>query len=151
PAVEGGRYFSLQFIDAYTFNFAYLGSRTSGNGGGTFMLAGPDWKGQKPDGVKSVIRSETEFACVVYRTQLYNTTDIESVKKIQAGYKVQPLSGFLGTAAPPASPKINFLKPITAEQERTSLDFFKELNFILQFCPTNPSEQELMARFSKLG
>src|SRR6476620_2436204 len=31
PEVPKGRYFSLQFIDAYTFNFAYLGSRTSGN------------------------------------------------------------------------------------------------------------------------
>ena len=27
PAIEAGRYYSLQFFDAYTFNFAYVGSR----------------------------------------------------------------------------------------------------------------------------
>src|SRR4029079_14219335 len=31
------------------------------------------------------------------------------------------------------------------------LEFFNILNFILQFCPTDPSETELMARFAKIG
>ena len=57
PAVEKGRYYSLQFIDMYTFNFAYVGSRATGNGAGSYLLAGPKWKGQKPEGIKSVIRS----------------------------------------------------------------------------------------------
>jgi hypothetical protein len=51
--------------------FAYVGSRTTGNGGGRFLLAGPRWKGEKPAGVKSVIRSETDFVLVGYRTQLF--------------------------------------------------------------------------------
>src|SRR3954465_10011657 len=33
PPIEKERYFSIQFIDAYTFNFAYVGSRATGNGG----------------------------------------------------------------------------------------------------------------------
>jgi hypothetical protein len=57
PPIEDGRYFSLQFIDAYTYNFAYVGTRTTGNGGGKFLLAGPGWKGDKPAGVNDVIRS----------------------------------------------------------------------------------------------
>jgi len=61
------------------------------------------------------------------------------VKKVHAGFKVQPLSSFLGQPAPAQAPKIDFLKPISGETQRTSLDFFKELNFILQFCPTHPS------------
>ena len=36
---------------------------------------------------------------MLYRTQLFDPSDIDNVKKIQAGYKVQPLSQFLGTAA----------------------------------------------------
>jgi hypothetical protein len=72
PAIEEERYYSLQFIDMYTFNFAYVGSRATGNDGGSFLLAGPDWKGETPPGVKSVIRAETEFAFVLYRTQLFN-------------------------------------------------------------------------------
>lgn len=41
PEVEAGRYYSLQFVDMYTFNFAYVGSRTTGNVAGNFLLAGP--------------------------------------------------------------------------------------------------------------
>lgn len=151
PAVEKGRYYSLQFIDQYTFNFAYVGSRATGNGAGSYLLAGPNWKGEKPKGIKEVIRSETQFAFVLYRTQLFNPADIDNVKKIQAGYKVQPLSTFLGKPAPAAAPAINFAKPLSPEQERTSPEFFALLNFILQFCPTNPSETALMARFAKIG
>jgi hypothetical protein len=151
PAVEKRRYYSLQFIDMYTFNFAYVGSRATGNGAGSYLLAGPKWKGEKPKGIKSVIRSETEFAFVLYRTQLFNPGDIENVKKIQAGYKAQTLSEFLGKPAPPAQPAVDFMKPLSVEQERASLQFFNVLNFILQYCPTNPIENAIMARFAKIG
>ena len=151
PAIERERYFSAQFIDAYTFNFAYVGSRATGNAGGSFLLAGPRWKGEKPEGIRSIIRSETELAFVIYRTQLFNPEDIENVKRIQAGYQVQTLSQFLGKPAPTAQPKIDFLKPIGAKEERASLEFFRVLNFVLRFCPTHPSEKELIARFGKLG
>ena len=55
--VEKERYYSVQFIDMYTFNFAYVGSRATGNEAGSFLLAGPDWKGETPKGIKAVIRS----------------------------------------------------------------------------------------------
>ena len=150
PAVEEHRYYSLQFIDMYTFNFAYLGSRATGNEAGSYLLAGPGWKGEKPAGVKDVIRSETEFAFVLYRTQLFNATDIENVKKIQAGYKVQSLSSFLDKPPVP-TPPVDFSKPLTAEQQRTSPEFFNILNFVLRFCPTHPAEKELMKRFATIG
>ena len=151
PAVERGRYYSVQFIDMYTFNFAYVGSRATGNGAGSFILAGPYWNGNKPPNVKAVIKSETEFASAIIRTQLFSPADIDNVKKVQAGYKVQALSQFLGKPAPSPAPVINFVKPLAAEEERSSLDFFGELNFILQFCPTNPAEAALRARFAKIG
>src|SRR5262245_36041294 len=53
PAIEKERYFSAQFIDAYTFNFAYVGSRSTGNDGATVLLAGPNWKTEMPRGIKS--------------------------------------------------------------------------------------------------
>jgi hypothetical protein len=151
PAMEKARYFSVQLIDYYTFNFDYIGSRTTGNGGGTFLLAGPSWKGETPKGIDKVFRSETELAFPGYRTQLFNPGDIENVRKVQAGYKVQPLSTFLGQPAPMAAPVIDFIKPLTPAEQRTSPEFFNILNFVLQFCPTNPTETELMTRFAKIG
>ncbi|WP_413991103.1 DUF1254 domain-containing protein [Labrys okinawensis] len=151
PAVEKDRYYSLQFIDMYTFNFAYVGSRATGNNAASYLLAGPNWKGKTPAGIKTVLRSETQLAFVIYRTQLFNPSDIDNVKKIQAGYKVEPLSTFLGKPAPQAPPALNFVKPLSAEEEKTSPAFFNQLNFILQLCPTHPSEKTLMARFAKLN
>ncbi|NVD41037.1 DUF1254 domain-containing protein [Ensifer sp. HO-A22] len=151
PAIEKERYYSLQFIDQYTFNFAYVGSRATGNEAGSYLLAGPNWKGETPAGIKAVIRSETEFAFVLYRTQLFNPDDLDNVKKIQAGYKVEPLSTFLGQPAPAPAPAVDFIAPLSAADEKTSPDFFKVLNFILQFCPTDPSERELMVRFADLN
>ena len=151
PKIDENRYFTVQFIDAYTHNFAYIGSRTTGNDGGNYLIAGPNWQGETPEGVDQVIQSETEFVFAAYRTQLFNPADLDNVKQVQAGYKAQPLSAFLGQPAPDVAPAIDFIKPLTAEEQRTSPEFFNILNFTLQFCPTHPSEQELMARFAKIG
>lgn len=151
PKIDKNRYFTVQLVDAYTHNFAYIGSRATGNDGGSYLIAGPSWKGETPKGIKKVIRSETEFVFGAFRTQLFNPADLDNVKKVQAGYKVQPLSAFLGQPAPKAAPAIDFIKPLTPEAQKTSLEFYNILNFVLQFCPTHPSEKELMARFAKIG
>jgi len=151
PEFEEGRYYSLQFVDMYTFNFAYVGSRSTGNGAGRFLLAGPNWQGEKPEGVREVVRSETDLVFVLYRTQLFGPDDIENVIRIQAGYKVEPLSAFLGRPAPPAAPAIDFRKPLTPAEQKTSPAFFDVLNFLLQFAPINPAETDVRARFARLG
>src|SRR4051812_42701354 len=151
PAVEKERYYSIQLIDAYTHNFGYVGSRTTGNYSGSYLVAGPGWKGEPPRGVKKVIRSETEFVFAIYRTQLFRPDELDKVKKVQEGYQVEPLSAFLGQPAPQPAPAIQFVKPLTAEQQKTSIQFFNVLNFTLSSCPVNPSERELMERFAKIG
>lgn len=140
----------MQFIDAYTYNFAYVGSRATGNGGGKYLLAGPSWHGDKPAGINEVIQSDTEFAFVAYRTQLFSPDDLDNVKKVQAGYQVQPLSAFLNQP-PPATSGVDFVKPLTPDQEKTSLQFFDILNFTLRYAPTKPSEKDLRARFATIG
>lgn len=151
PPIEKDRYYSVQLIDLFTFNFDYLGTRTTGNGGGTFLVAGPDWKGETPKGIDKVLRSECQLGLGVYRTQLFNSGDLENVKKIQDGYKAEPLSAFLGKQAPAAAPAIDWIKPLKAGDARDSLEFLNQLGFLLQFCPTNPSEVDLRARFAKIG
>lgn len=118
PEIEKDRYFSIQLIDLYTHNFAYIGSRTTGNDGGSFLLAGPAWKGDVPEGITKVFRSETELMLAVYRTQLFNPEDLEKVKAIQASYKVEPLSTFLSKPAPEAVPAIDFIEPFSQKELR---------------------------------
>jgi hypothetical protein len=151
PPIARERYWSLQLIDLYTHNFDIPGSRTTGNDGGSFLIAGPNWDGEKPPGITKVIRCETEIASAQFRTQLFNPADLDNVKKIQEQYVVKSLSAFLGQPAPKTVPAIDFPKPLTPVTQKTSLDFYALLNFYLQFCPTHPSEQALMDRFAKIG
>jgi hypothetical protein len=70
------------------------------------------------------------------------------VKKIQAGYKVQPLSAFLGKPAPAAAPAPNWPK-FTDDAFKT--DFASYLDFLLQYCPEVPQEREVRAKFASIG
>jgi hypothetical protein len=151
PPIEQDRYYSLQFIDLYTYNFDYVGSRTTGNGGGKYLLVGPNWKGEQPAGIDRVIRSDTDLALVLYRTQLMGPSDLDNVKKIQDGYQVTPLSVFLNQPPPPPAPAIDFVPPLSRDQEKTSPQFFDILDFALKFAPTVPSEKDLRARFATIG
>ncbi|ORA21165.1 DUF1254 domain-containing protein [Mycobacterium aquaticum] len=150
PPIEAGRYYSLQFVDGYTYDYAYVGSRTTGNGGGKYLLAGPNWKGDKPAGINDVIRSDTDFSLVIYRTQLFDPNDIENVKKIQAGYTVEPLSAFEHKPAATAPP-LDFVAPLTPDEQKTSPKFFQVLNFVLKSAPVLPDEKELRDRFATIG
>jgi hypothetical protein len=97
--------------------------------------------------VKKVFRSETQFGLVIYRTQLLNPADIVNVR-VQAGYKVQPLSAFLHQPAPPASQTPDF-PPFT--EDAFKLDFPKYMNFLLQFCPPVPEDAALRAKSAEAG
>jgi hypothetical protein len=151
PAIEKNRYYSAQFVDQYTYNISYAGTRTTGNGGGKFLIAGPDWNGTTPRGITKVIRFDTQFGLVGIRTQLFGPSDLDNVKNIQAGYAVEPLSSYVKTAAPPAAPAVNWLPALTPAEERTSPQAFNLLAFLLQFCPTRPSEVALLQSFAGIG
>lgn len=151
PPVEKDRYYSLQFVDGYTCNSAYLGSRTTGNDGGVYLLAGPQWRGQEPEGVTEVIKSDTDFVLVIYRTQLRGPDDLANVEKIQAGYIAQPLSTFLKKPAPAPAPAIDWPAPLTPEAQKTSLRFFDLLDSQLAFAPVMSSEKDIRARFASIG
>lgn len=149
PKIEPNRYYTAQMVDLYTYNFAYLGTRSYGNEGGTFVLAGPGWNGPTPAGVKAVIHCETQFAYVLFRTQLLSMADLPKVNQIQSSYRAEPLSAFLRQPPAAAAPTVNW--PMPADIATPSPAIFPIVNFLFQFCPPNPSETALLARFAKLN
>jgi hypothetical protein len=148
PAVEKSRYYSVQLCDGNTFNYGYIGSRATGNEAGDYMVAGPDWKGETPPGIKKVFRSTTQFSIAIYRTQLFNPEDMPNVIKVQSGYKAQPLSAYLKQPAPPTAPAINFPK---VNKELVKTNFFEYLDFALQFAPPGAEEKEIRAKLASVG
>ncbi|MFZ2509731.1 MAG: DUF1254 domain-containing protein [Gordonia sp. (in: high G+C Gram-positive bacteria)] len=151
PVIEDGRYFSVQFVDGYTYVFGLLGTRTTGNDGGSYLLAGPDWGGETPAGVDGVLTCPTTYAMVLFRTQLFSPDDVSNVAAIQSQYRVMPLSEFTHRAAPEPAPPIDFYRPLSVADERTSLEFFSELCFVLSQAPTMSGEEEIRERLARLG
>jgi hypothetical protein len=149
PAIERNRYYSIQFVDLYTWNFAYAGSRTTGNGALKFLLVGPGWKGDVPRGVRKLIRAETAFVLAIFRTQLFNAGDLANVEKIQAGFTVEPMSGFARKPPPPPAPQLDF--PPFSPDKVKSLAFFDYLTFLLQFCPMRPADDGARESFATMG
>jgi hypothetical protein len=148
PAVPKPRYYSVQLTDGNTYNYGYIGSRATGTEPGDYLVVGPGWKGETPAGIKKVFSSTTPFTIVIYRTQLFNPRDMPNVEKVQAGYKVQPLSAFLKQPAPPAAPKIDF---VPATTEGIKKNFYEYLDAALQFVPITPEDKDVRARLASIG
>jgi len=148
PAVAKNRYYSVQLTDGNTYNYGYIGSRATGSGPGDYLVVGPDWKGETPAGIKKVFASTTPFSIIIYRTQLFNPADMPNVEKVQAGYKVQPLSAFLKQSAPSAAPKIDFLPATT---EGIKKNFYEYLDAALQFVPPSEEDKAIRAKLASIG
>ena len=88
---SGARYLSVALMDAYTNNFAILGTRTTGTKGGTFKIVGP---ADSADGPR-VVRSPTNHVWALARILVTGPEDLEAARLVQAGFTVQ------GPAAPP--------------------------------------------------
>ena len=150
PEMEPERFYHFQLIDLYTHNFAYVGTLTTGNGAGTFLITGPDWDGEKPDGISGVIRSETDFVFNVTRTQLFDPDDLLNVKELQITYDLQPLSAFLGTEAPPAEVMPNFPEWVEGSQFDERFFAYLDLMMVLLAQP-GAGEDQLWGQLARLG
>jgi hypothetical protein len=134
--------------DGNTYNYGYVGSRATGSEPGDYMVVGPDWNGATPPGIKKVFRSTTQFSAAAYRTQLFNPDDLDNMRKVQEGYKAQPLSAYLKQPATVGAAATNFPK---IDKELVKTNFFEYLDFALQFAPAQENEKEIRAQLARIG
>ncbi len=148
PTIDPKRYYSVQLVDSSTYNYGYIGSRTTGNDGGDFLVVGPDWRGETPAGIKKVFKCASQHSLAIFRTQLFSPADLDAVHKVQDGYNARPLSAFLNQPAPPAAPAIDFPK---IDDESAKTKFFEYLAFMMQFMPPAQNEDAIRADLAKIG
>ena len=148
PPVDPKRYYSVMLCDGNTYNYGYIGTRATGTEAGDYMVVAPNWKGATPPGIKKVFRSSSQFSLAIYRTQLFSPDDLDNVKKVQAGYKVQTLSAYLKQPATTAAATIDFPK---IDKELAKTNFFDYLDFALQFAPAQENEKEIRAQLASIG
>ncbi|HAV1831846.1 TPA: DUF1254 domain-containing protein [Enterobacter hormaechei subsp. steigerwaltii] len=150
PKIEKNRFYTSQWDDMWGYVLDNPGSVNDGNDGVSVLLAGPDWHGETPKGVKRVIRGESDFLGSLTRTQLMGSmSDLANVKKIQQQYKIQPLSEYLGTAKPAAAPALDF--PEWKEGAEMTPRYWEYVAFMLQHVKHNPADQKMYDALKQLG
>ena len=148
PEMEPERFYHFQLIDLFSHNFAYIGTLTSENKAGTYMIAPIDWKGDLPEGINNIIYCETGLFLTIVRTQLMNSDDLDHVKTIQDSYQLQTLSAYLGKEAPAGSKDDVF--PEWTEGDQFTEEAFKYVGAILNLTYPVEEEKALRQEFAKL-
>ena len=97
----GGRYYLLPMLDMWTDVFASPGWRTTGTQAGNFLVTPPGWAGPRRQTASPSIDAPTPYVWIIGRTKTDGPADYDAVHKIQAGYKITPLSQWGKAPAPP--------------------------------------------------
>jgi hypothetical protein len=154
PATD--RYFMLPLLSLWTDVFAVPGTRTTGrNTAREFLLVGPSWRGDVPSGVE-IIRSPTRFVGIGGRTQTNGVSDYDNVHRIQASYKLTPLSAWgKGNYAPPkgkVDPAIDMKTPPPVQVEKMdAATYFARFAELLKDNPPGPFDYPMMHRLERAG
>lgn len=146
----GTRYRVMQFIDAWTNNFAYLGTRATGNGEGLFLLAGPAWKGEVPDGM-SLVQAPTNVFAIVGRHAVDGAPDVPNVVALQKETWLTPLSDY--PSVPDGSDRKLGDWDLAPYDTRVGeeLLFWEKFRAWMKLFPPPAEEQPFVARLDGLG
>jgi Protein of unknown function (DUF1254) len=87
----GDRYYVLQFVDAWTNNFAYIGQRATGSVAGDYLLAPVGYDGPVPAGA-TLVPVPTTVAMIVGRIAVAGADDLAAVHALQDQFTLVPLS-----------------------------------------------------------
>jgi hypothetical protein len=154
PSVQD-RYISFQFLDAYTNDYTYLGTRASGGSEGTYLIAGPNWDGQVPQDMTK-IWSPTNIAWIINRILVTGDSDLPNVHDIQDKISLISLSVFEGnTTNTQAADETTLssqvpIKPQPANIPTTGIKLYDELGQAMINNPLNPPAPGLVAKLASL-
>jgi hypothetical protein len=98
----GGRFYTFQFMDAYTNAFAYVGTGSTGTKAGAYAIVPPGWTGTLPAGISGEIKSPTNTVWLLGRTLVKGPSDFPAVKQIQDQYTLTPLTAWEAGARTPS-------------------------------------------------
>ncbi len=149
PPVEKDRYYVSQWDDMWGYVIDAPGSIIDGNQGGDYLIATVNFQDKVPKNIKRVIYSESEFVGTLTRTGIKDETDLARLTKIQKGYKLRPLSEYLGLESQKKPEKIQWLS--YSPDHLKTIDFFKYANFLLTHTIPNNLDKKMLEKAAKIG
>jgi hypothetical protein len=150
----GGRYYLLPMLDMWSDVFASPGWRTTGTQAGNFLVTPRGWNGTVPAGFTQ-IEAPTAYVWIIGRTKTDGPLDYDAVHKIQAGYKVTPLSDW-GKPLKPVEVKIDPSIDMNTPP-KTQVDTMKGGNYfayaaeLLKLHAPHLTDQPIIAQMKRIG
>jgi hypothetical protein len=151
---SGGRFYLLQFMDAWTETFADPGKRTTGTKEAWFAIVGPGWHGQLPPNV-SRLDAPTNQVWLLGRTQTNGASDYDNVHVFQHGMRLVPLSQFpgqdetsasVGNRQPPAGPT-----PPERVKAMSPVQFFTAFANAMKKNPPHADDAPIVKELASIG
>lgn len=149
-----GRFYLLPMLDMWSDVFASPGWRTTGTQAGNFLLTPPGWTGTVPADM-SQIKAPTPYVWIIGRTKTDGPPDYDAVHKVQAGYKIIPLSRWgkpaqavIGKVDPTVDRKT---PPKTQVDTMSGEQYFSYAAELLKVNPPHSTDQPILAQMKRLG
>jgi hypothetical protein len=149
-----GRFYLLPMLDMWTDVFASPGWRTTGTKAGNFLVTPSGWTGTVPKGFTR-LAAPTPYVWVIGRTRTDGPADYAAVHKIQAGFKVIPLSRW-GKAPEPVTVKIDptvdmKTPPKVQVDTMSAAKYFTYAAELLKLHPPHITDQPIIAQMKRIG
>jgi hypothetical protein len=142
------RYHSVEMADFMDDNFAYVGTRATGDEAGNFAIVGPGWKGTLPSGVTALSPSATPWAFVLVRTYVRDASDFSAAHAIQDQYKLTPLSSWAKPGAAP-SKGAEIWQPL--DRDADPLNEWRNINRAMVEVPADTRDADMLQSFALIG
>lgn len=155
----GDRFFLFEIVDLWMSALESAPSkRTAGGAAANYLLTGPGWKGTVPSGMKHIPLA-TRYMTILGRTYADGTeADYGAVNKLQAQYKVTPLSAWgkpYVPVAPPVNPNPGF--SMSDAPQKVILDlgtagYFDMMARLMgSAAPAAAADAPILARIARIG
>ncbi|MBK8048034.1 MAG: DUF1254 domain-containing protein [Anaerolineales bacterium] len=142
----GSRYYVLQFVDAWTNNFAYIGSRGTGTAEASYLLVGHDYQGEAPKGMR-VVRAPSSIFAIIGRISVDGVADLPAVHALQDRFTLTPLSVYTGGAAPKPASGV----PQPDSRVKPELAWWEEFRVALAAFPPPAADAPFVAACATFG
>jgi hypothetical protein len=142
----GDRYYVLQFVDAWSNNFAYIGRRATGTAEAEFLLTDRDYDGPVPDGM-TVVPAPTGVFTIVGRVQVDGDADLPAVHTLQEQFTLTPLPAGAGGVSPGQVAGV----PEPDPRVREDLRWWEQFRVALAAFPPPSGDAPFMALAERLG
>jgi len=159
-----GRYYLMPMLDMWTDVFASPGWRTTGTQAGNFLLAAPGWRPDLRDRLVEELKlpkgtqridAPTPYIWIIGRTKTDGPPDYDAVHKIQAGYKLTPLSDWGKTPKPVETkidPSVDMKTPPKVQVDTMAAgEYFARAAELLKLHPPHDTDQPIIAQMRKIG